>query len=85
MAAGSGCGVPDPENPNIVFLFSDTHRWGALPWTQTPAVQTPHMEAMRDFSIEERTCPTCDHYQQIAYDDSLEMFASGGMIEEVET
>ena len=69
MAAGSGCGAPDPEKPNIVFLFSDTHRWGALPWTQTPAVQTPHMEAMRDRGVNFSSCysnlPLCTPFRAI--------------------
>ncbi|MCH8182158.1 MAG: sulfatase-like hydrolase/transferase [Proteobacteria bacterium] len=70
LVSGAGCGAPPaPKKPNIVFLFSDTHRWGALPWTQTPAVQTPHMEAMRDRGVHFSSCysnlPLCTPYRAI--------------------
>ena len=36
----------DPRPPNVVFIMSDTHRWGAMSMTQTPGVRTPNLEAI---------------------------------------
>ncbi len=48
-----GC-APTPErgpeaaaSPNIVYIQSDTHRWGAMSFTQTPDVVTPNMAKLR--------------------------------------
>ena len=52
LLLASACGpavVPPPEPssaPNVVFIMSDTHRWGAMSMTQTPAVGTPNLEAI---------------------------------------
>ncbi|MCZ6655654.1 MAG: hypothetical protein O7D91_21825, partial [Planctomycetota bacterium] len=35
-----------PEKPNVVYILSDTHRWGAMSFTQTPGVQTPNLETL---------------------------------------
>jgi arylsulfatase A-like enzyme len=32
--------------PNIVYIQSDTHRWGAMSFTLTPQAVTPNMEAL---------------------------------------
>ena len=32
--------------PNIVYIVSDTHRWGAMSFTQTPGVHTPNLETL---------------------------------------
>jgi arylsulfatase A-like enzyme len=32
-----------PRRPNIVFVFSDEHRWCSLPFTAMPQVQTPSL------------------------------------------
>ncbi|MCY4594701.1 MAG: sulfatase-like hydrolase/transferase [Bryobacterales bacterium] len=37
--------------PNVVLFVSDTHRWGAMSFTQTPHVQTPNMELLRDQGV----------------------------------
>ncbi len=35
------------EHPNVVLFVSDTHRWGAMSFTQTPQIRTPQMERLR--------------------------------------
>ena len=30
-------------HPNVLLFVSDTHRWGAISFTQTPAVETPSL------------------------------------------
>ena len=37
--------------PNVVLFVSDTHRWGAMSFTQTPQVHTPNMELLRDQGV----------------------------------
>ncbi|GMR23194.1 MAG: hypothetical protein BMS9Abin37_1604 [Acidobacteriota bacterium] len=32
--------APETGSPNVVYIMSDTHRWGAMSFTQAPAVQT---------------------------------------------
>ncbi|MCF7847494.1 MAG: sulfatase-like hydrolase/transferase, partial [Kiritimatiellales bacterium] len=55
--------------PNIVYLFSDTHRWGALPFTQTPSLKTPNMERMLERGVCMDRCysnlPICTPYRAI--------------------
>ncbi len=52
MLPACGSTVVDPAEPaddtppNVVFIMSDTHRWGAMSMTQTPEVQTPNLEAI---------------------------------------
>ena len=38
-------------HPNVVLFVSDTHRWGAMSFTQTPDVSTPHMERLRQQGV----------------------------------
>ena len=45
VLAAAGCAAP-PERPNVVYVVSDTHRWGAMSFTQTPAVRTPNLEQL---------------------------------------
>jgi arylsulfatase A-like enzyme len=35
-----------PRRPNILFVFSDEHRWCSLPFTEMPQVVAPNMERM---------------------------------------
>ena len=49
VLAAASCGTPparEPTRPNIVYVVSDTHRWGAMSFTQTPAVVTPNLERL---------------------------------------
>ena len=68
LALSSSCGGPViPPKPNVVYLFSDTHRWGAMNFTQTPAVHTPHMEALMQRGVSFDHCyvnlPICTPYR----------------------
>ncbi len=36
----------DPARPNVILFVSDTHRWGAMSFTQTPHAQTPNLERL---------------------------------------
>ena len=38
--------APETRSPNVVYILSDTHRWGAMSFYQTPAVQTPNLERL---------------------------------------
>jgi arylsulfatase A-like enzyme len=38
-----GVAASPSARPNIVFVFSDEHRWQSLPFTETPQMRTPHM------------------------------------------
>ncbi len=38
---------PGPIRPNVVVFVSDTHRWGAMSFTQTPHVHTPNLEHLQ--------------------------------------
>lgn len=37
--------------PNVVLFVSDTHRWGAMSFTQTPHVQTPNLERLSNQGV----------------------------------
>ena len=47
----AACSSPsDPvgaAQPNVVLFVSDTHRWGAMSFTQTPQARTPNLERMQ--------------------------------------
>ena len=45
--SGSAEAAGTVDRPNVIFFFSDTHRWGAMSYTQTPAVQTPFLVQMK--------------------------------------
>ncbi len=33
--------------PNVIYVFSDTHRWCSMSFTETPGVRTPNMAEMK--------------------------------------
>ena len=55
--------------PNMIFFYSDTHRWGAMSHTQTPAVHTPFMTQMKNKGVSMDRCystlPICSPYRGI--------------------
>ena len=55
--------------PNVVYIQSDTHRWGAMSFTQTPQVQTPNMAklASQGVSLDRYyiNLPICTPYRAI--------------------
>ncbi len=63
----------EPETPtvppNVVYIQSDTHRWGAMSFTQTPQVQTPNMAklASEGVSLDRYyiNLPICTPYRAI--------------------
>ena len=71
--AGSALATPlesaQGRGPNIVYVLSDTHRWGATPFTQTPGVRTPSMDQLRREGVSFNHCytnlPICTPYRAI--------------------
>jgi|GEM_PF-81892 len=41
--SGLAAAKASPSRPNIIFVFSDEHRWCSLPFTETPQMRTPNM------------------------------------------
>ena len=71
-----GCGgasddvaADPPEKPNVVYILSDTHRWGAMSFTQTPGVQTPNLQTLKEqgasFSRYYVNLPICTPYRAL--------------------
>ncbi|GMW02495.1 MAG: sulfatase [Candidatus Hydrogenedentota bacterium] len=58
---------PPQRQPNIVYLFSDEHRWQSMSHTELPPVRTPNMTRMRDEGFEFSNCisnyPVCSPYR----------------------
>lgn len=57
------------DKPNMIFFYSDTHRWGAMSHTQTPAVRMPFMTQMKNQGVSMDRCystlPICSPYRGI--------------------
>ena len=51
LLACSPAAEQDDSHPNVIVFVSDTHRWGAMSFTQTPEVQTPNLDALRRQSV----------------------------------
>ena len=45
MLFGGGI-VPPVKHPNVIYLFSDEHRYQSMSFTEMPALKTPNMERM---------------------------------------
>jgi N-acetylglucosamine-6-sulfatase len=43
---GTSAGAQQPKRPNIVFIFSDDHRWDALGAAGNKAVHTPNLDRL---------------------------------------
>ncbi len=60
--------MPDCK-PNIIFAFSDEHRWHSMAHTQMPELQTPNMTRMTQEGLECSQCisnyPVCSPYRGI--------------------
>lgn len=67
----SGCAAEPKASPppNVVYIQSDTHRWGAMSFTQTPQVVTPNMArlAQEGASLDRYyvNLPICTPYRAI--------------------
>lgn len=70
-AAGTGClsraGRAAKKRPNIIFVFSDEHRWSSLPFTEMPEVIAPNMTRMAQEGMQFDNCcstsPICTPYR----------------------
>lgn len=55
--------------PNVIFAFSDEHRWQSLSFTQCPQVQTPHLARMAGEGMQFSHCisnyPVCSPWRGI--------------------
>jgi arylsulfatase A-like enzyme len=62
-----GVAASPPPRPNIVFVFSDEHRWQSLPFTETPQMRTPHMARLASQGTRFDHCcatsPICTPYR----------------------
>ena len=54
LAAGEKPGAR--TMPNIIFAFSDEHRWQSLSFTETPALQTPALDRLAKEGASFKTC-----------------------------
>ncbi|MCP5114773.1 MAG: sulfatase-like hydrolase/transferase, partial [bacterium] len=68
--AALSCGSPEiPAKPNVVYVLSDTHRWGAMSFTQTPEVKTPNLDTLRrqgvSFNRYYVNLPICTPYRAL--------------------
>ncbi len=64
----SAFGQPAPaRKPNIIFVFSDEHRWCSLPFTETPQVVAPNMARLAQQGMRFDNCtsnsPICVPYR----------------------
>ena len=48
LAMGAAGLQASPGRPNVVYLFSDEHRYQSMSFTETPAVRTPNMARLAD-------------------------------------
>ncbi|MCP4644172.1 MAG: sulfatase [bacterium] len=72
IAAVAGCvtKAPDPTRPpNVVFLFSDEHRYQSMGISEMPELHTPNMARMAADGVEFTHCisnyPVCSPYRAI--------------------
>ncbi|NUM55406.1 MAG: sulfatase [Candidatus Hydrogenedentes bacterium] len=57
------------RQPNVVYVFSDEHRWQSMSFTELPQVITPNMAQLAEESAEFTNCisnyPVCSPYRGI--------------------
>lgn len=55
------------SRPNVIFVFSDEHRWQSMSFTEMPEVHTPNMARLASQGLEMRQCisnyPVCSPYR----------------------
>ena len=63
----AGTSRAKPAKPNVIYIFSDTHRWCSMSFTETPQAHTPHMAAMKRAGANMNHCfsslPICTPYR----------------------
>ena len=50
MASGASAQDAGPQRPNVIYLFSDEHRWQAMSLSQAPEMKTPNMKRMAELA-----------------------------------
>jgi len=70
VAAGQARGEQTPRKPpNVVFAFSDEHRWQSMPFTETPGLHAPQMARLANEGVTFTSCvsnyPVCSPYRAI--------------------
>ena len=67
--AGGNAKAGAPRRPNVIFAFSDEHRWQSMSFTEMPKVVTPNMKAMAAQGFSFNQCvsnyPVCSPYRAI--------------------
>jgi arylsulfatase A-like enzyme len=66
-AAASRSHATPGRKPNVVYLFSDEHRWQSLSFTEMPNVRTPHMASLAKQGVSFNYCisnyPVCSPHR----------------------
>jgi len=59
----------DPARPNILYVFSDEHRWQSMGFTEMPELRTPHMARLAAQGVSFTHCisnyPVCSPQRAI--------------------
>lgn len=70
LGAAAAAGMPRAgaaRRPNVVYLFSDEHRWQSMSFTEMPQVRTPHMAKMAAEGVQFTHCvsnyPVCSPHR----------------------
>jgi len=62
-----GSAAAERSRPNVIFAFSDEHRWHSTSFTDMPAVRTPVMQTMASQGVQFTHCfsnyPVCSPYR----------------------
>ncbi|MDX9971599.1 MAG: sulfatase [FCB group bacterium] len=65
--AGGAAGESQARRPNVLYVFSDQHRWHSMSFTEQPEVQTPHMARMAREGVSFSQCissyPVCSPHR----------------------
>ncbi len=66
-SAATGAQQDSPARPNIIYVFSDEHRYQSMSFTEMPGVHTPHMARMAregfSFTHSISNYPVCSPYR----------------------
>jgi arylsulfatase A-like enzyme len=69
-AAMASLGAEAPSSrrrPNVIYAFSDEHRWQSMSFTEMPELRTPHMARMAEEGVEFTHCissyPVCSPHR----------------------
>jgi len=69
LASRAGRGQNGQRPPNVIFAFSDEHRWQSMSFTECPQVQTPNLARMASQGMQFSHCisnyPVCSPWRGI--------------------